>query len=174
LHLRRIGTPLIIIVHPGTDAIADEAADRSACKTSRDALASPTAKLRTDQTAGNSADERAGIFLWSLASFGSAGARRHPQCDSRNSTQANERHVSSPQMIPCNLNGPAFPIWPRPTLQLMAKIGAKIEPACIFKVLPWQTTTRGSFDPQRFSGAVSTAHLRCRPAALPTVIEPKE
>src|SRR5262249_26972620 len=104
LHLRRIGTPLIIIVHPGTDAIADEAADRSARETSRDALASPTAELRADQTAGNSADERAGIFLWSLASFGSAGARRHPrrhpQCDSRNSTQANERHVSSPQMIP--------------------------------------------------------------------------
>src|SRR5262249_57713434 len=78
LHLRRIGTPLIIIVHPGTDAIADEAADRSACKTSRDALASPTAKLRTDQTAGNSADERAGLLLWSLARFAIISPRRHP------------------------------------------------------------------------------------------------
>src|SRR5262249_56555835 len=134
--------------NPATMGMPDEPADRSARETSRDALASPTAELRTDQTAGNSADERAGIFLWSLASFGSAGARRHPQCDSRNSTQANERHVSSPQMIPCDLNGPAFHIWPRPTLQIMDKIEAKIEPACYFKILPWQHPSRRSFRPQ--------------------------
>src|SRR5437899_10180229 len=79
LHLCRIGAPLIIIVHACTNAIADEAADRGARKTRGDALAGPAAELRADQTASDSADERAGVFPRSLTGFGSTGACRHPQ-----------------------------------------------------------------------------------------------
>src|SRR5439155_106330 len=46
LHLRRIRAPLVIVVHPGADPIADEAADRRAGETSRDALAGSTADRR--------------------------------------------------------------------------------------------------------------------------------
>src|SRR5262249_4714300 len=99
LHLRRVGAPFIIIIHSGADAITDQAADRRARQTGGDALAGSATELRTDQAAGNRADERARVFLRSLAGLGSTGARRHRKRDERGSKQANERHVSSPQMI---------------------------------------------------------------------------
>src|SRR5439155_26769372 len=93
---------------------ANEAADRGARKTRCDTLAGAAAELRADQTASNSADERAGVFLRSLAGFGSTGACRHPQRDKRGSTQANERHVTSPHDDPVSdFNGSAFPHFGR-------------------------------------------------------------
>src|SRR5262249_47264680 len=99
LHLRRIGAPLVVVVHAGADAIADQTAKRRAGKPGRDALAGSTAELRSDQTASNRANERARVLFRSLASLGSAGASRDRQRGERGSAQANERHVSSPQMI---------------------------------------------------------------------------
>src|SRR6266566_4906188 len=52
LHLRRIGAPLVVVVHAGADAIADQTAKRRASEASRDALAGSAAELRSDQTAG--------------------------------------------------------------------------------------------------------------------------
>jgi hypothetical protein len=68
-------------------------------ETSRDALAGPAAELRSDQTAGNRADECARILFRSLAGLGSARAGCDRKRGERGSAQANERHVSSPQMI---------------------------------------------------------------------------
>src|SRR6516162_9076064 len=99
LHLCRIGAPLVVVVHASADAIADQAAERRAGEAGRDALAGSAAELRSDQTAGNRTNERARILLRSLAGLGSTGASRHRQREERGSAQANERHVSSPQMI---------------------------------------------------------------------------
>src|SRR5262249_29509425 len=74
LHLRPIGAPLVIVVHAGADAIADQTPQRRAGKPGRDALAGSAAELRSDQTAGNRANERARILFRSLAGLGSAGA----------------------------------------------------------------------------------------------------
>src|SRR5262249_29316457 len=67
LHLRRIRAPLVIVVHAGADAIADQTAKRCAGEAGCDALAGSTAELRSDQTARNRADERARILFRSLA-----------------------------------------------------------------------------------------------------------
>src|SRR5215469_1110596 len=99
LHLRRVRAPLVVVVHAGADAIADQPAKRRASEAGRDALAGSAAELRSDQAAGNRADERARILFWSLAGFGSARAGRDRKRGERSSAQANERHVSSPQMI---------------------------------------------------------------------------
>jgi hypothetical protein len=52
-----------------------------------------------------------------------------------------------------------------PAAKLIAQIRAKIEPACIFKSLAWQTVALGSFELQRFSGAVANPirHLSFEP-----------
>src|SRR6516164_1661638 len=99
LHLRRIRAPLAVVVHAGADAIADQTAKRRASEAGCDALAGPAAELRSDQTAGNRTNERARILLRSLAGLGSTSASRCRQREERGSAQANERHVSSPQMI---------------------------------------------------------------------------
>src|SRR5262249_56550056 len=52
LHLRRIRALLVLVVHAGADAIADEPADRGAGQPGGDALAGPAAELRANQTAG--------------------------------------------------------------------------------------------------------------------------
>src|SRR5262249_51572402 len=59
LHLRRIRAPLVVVVHAGANAIADQAAKRRASEAGCDALAGSAAELRSDQAAGNRADERA-------------------------------------------------------------------------------------------------------------------
>src|SRR5262249_56912457 len=74
LHLRRICAPLVVVVHAGADAIADQTAKRRAGEAGRDALAGSAAELRSDQAAGNRADERARILFRSLAGLGSTGA----------------------------------------------------------------------------------------------------
>src|SRR5262249_10208447 len=48
LHLRGIGTPLVLVVHAGADAILDQPAERVAREPGRDALASAAAELRPD------------------------------------------------------------------------------------------------------------------------------
>jgi hypothetical protein len=55
-----------------------------------DALAGSTAELRSDQTAGNRANERARVLPRSLAGLGRTGAGRHRQRDERANTQSNE------------------------------------------------------------------------------------
>jgi hypothetical protein len=45
-----------------------------------------------------------------------------------------------------------------PAGKLMAQIRARIERACCFKGLPWQTIPRGKIDPQRLSGALANRH----------------
>jgi hypothetical protein len=52
----------------------------------------------------------------------------------------------------------------------MAQIGAKIELACGFKGLSWQTKPDGSFDPQRLSGVLAN-HLRASGGANHTRLE---
>src|SRR2546429_5124389 len=58
----------------------------------------------------------------------------------------------------------AFPFWPMPAFQLIAKIGAKVELACGFKGLFWQAITRGSTDrsEEHTSELQSRLHLVCR------------
>ena len=85
--------------HAGADAVADHSTDRRAREARRDALAGSAAELRSDQTAGNRANERARILFRSLAGLGSARAGCDRKRGERGSAQANERHVSSPQMI---------------------------------------------------------------------------
>src|SRR5215467_4635753 len=99
LHLRRIRAPLVVVVHAGADAIADQTAKRRASEAGCDALAGSAAELRSDQAAGNRADERTRILFRSLAGLGSTGAGCQRYHGERRSAHANERHVSSPQMI---------------------------------------------------------------------------
>src|SRR5205823_12709849 len=83
-------------------------------------LAGPAAELRADQTASDSADERAGVFLRSLAGFGvpAHAATQH---------SGEPRTCHTPHDDPVSdFNESAFPFWPMPALQLIAKIGAKL------------------------------------------------
>src|SRR5947209_705184 len=58
LHLRRIRAPLVVVVHAGADAIADQTAKRRAGEAGCDALAGSAAELRSDQAAGNVSSAR--------------------------------------------------------------------------------------------------------------------
>src|SRR5262249_56105023 len=89
-----------VVVHAGADAIADQTAKRRAGKPGRDALAGSAAELRSDQTAGNRANERARILFRSLASLGSAGAGRDRQRGEPGSAHPNETHAFTPPEDP--------------------------------------------------------------------------
>ncbi len=52
LHLRRIGAPLVFIVHCGPYPIADEPTNRGPRKARRNALAGSATKLRADKPSG--------------------------------------------------------------------------------------------------------------------------
>src|SRR6476620_1603987 len=93
LHLCRIGALLVVIVHGGADAIAEQAADRRTGKAGGNTFAGPTAELRADQPPGYHADERARILPRSGSSLGIAAARGRRHRDERGGTQAHKRHL---------------------------------------------------------------------------------
>ena len=55
LHLRRVGALLVLVVHAGADAVADQAADGRTRNSGGDPIAGGAAELRADQPAGNGA-----------------------------------------------------------------------------------------------------------------------
>src|SRR5262245_12518610 len=156
LHLRGIGAPLVLVVHAGADAIADQPAERGARESGRDALAGAAAELRPDQAAGDRAHEGAGVLPRSGPGLGIAGARRHRQRDERGCTQTHENHEKPPS--PLEAGDP-----PMPTLDLIPKIRAKIIPVNAIKGLRWPTTPRDTIDPQWVFRALANLGGNCLP-----------